>query len=326
MQALNDIEFRLLRAQEAPELVAFVEKLYGETYPNDLLYDARRMEHLIRAGRLCCSVAIDAGGGIVGHLATYYEYDGDVTADGISGMVVPEFRGSGMMSRISGPMFPRYESEQLAGLHLYAVTLHDISQRRSASAGAVVTGVLLQDWPGDYTVEGFRETLGLARMPIVTLFMPIFPDSIPPRTVYSPPRWRDTLESMYHQMGATRSLAGEGAPVTEGVSRVEELLKPAQGAGILRFHEIAGDWETRVTGFTSVCEALPALYVDIPLTDPAAPLLIESLSQKNWYYGALLPERCGTDFCRLQRGLPADDWRVARTIEEAGPALELIYK
>ena len=211
---MNDIEYRLLRAQEAPELVAFVEKLYGETYPHDLLYDAQRVGSLIGAGRLCCSVAIDAAGGIVGHLATYYEYDGDITADGIAGMVAPEFRGSGMMSRLPGPMFPRCESEQLAGLHLYAVTLHDISQRRSASAGAVVTGVLLQDWPGEYTVEGFSETLRLARMPIVTLFMPFFPDSIPLRTVYSPPRWRDTLESMYHHLTSL-----EMATIRERLSR-----------------------------------------------------------------------------------------------------------
>jgi len=321
---LVELQYRLLAPEEASGLVDFVRNLYGSTYPNSLFYDADELQQQLKAGRLCSAVAETPEGKIVGHFGTYYEYTGDVTADGTTGMVDPDFRGEGVMRHLARPMFARYKADKLAGLHLYAVTLHSITQRQSVDGGAVVTGVLLQDWPGDYEISGFAGNLGLRRMPVVTLFMPLFPDSMPAREVFCPADWQELLKSRYEAIGARRDLAGPGAGGVAARSRCETLLKPAQGAAALRFHRVGRDWEECLEAFLGEAASFPARYLDISLTEAAALALIDHVREAGWYFGALLPERAGTDFCRLQYGLPDEDWSVAHIVEEARPVLDLL--
>ena len=137
----------MLELQEAPKLVEFIGKVNGKTYPNHLLYDAKKASQLIEIKQLIWRVTF-AGEVLVGHLATYYE--------------------------------------------------------TSLDAGAVVTGVHTHDWPGDYQASGFK-SVGLPRMPIVTMFMCFSPDSMPARELWDPKRHRGVLSDMYKAMGAKRT-------------------------------------------------------------------------------------------------------------------------
>jgi hypothetical protein len=184
-----------LESQETPKLVEFIEKVYGKTYPNDLLYDAKKISQLVENKQIMCRGSF-TGEDLIGRLATYCETLDDITGDGITALVLPEYRGQNLMTQLSASMWADYEARKLAGLHLYAVTIHDASQRKSLDAGAVVTGVLTHDWPGDYQASGFK-SVGLPRMPIVTMFMCFSPDSMPARELWVPKRHRAVLSDMY---------------------------------------------------------------------------------------------------------------------------------
>ena len=100
---MSALAYRLLRAEEAPALRQFIVSLYGDSYPSDLFADTGLIGAAIASGQLYCSVAMDAGV-IVGHLASFVEYPGDHTADGVAGIVLPDYRGMNVMSSLARPL------------------------------------------------------------------------------------------------------------------------------------------------------------------------------------------------------------------------------
>lgn len=318
---------RLLQANEAMRLTAFVTELYGDSYPNDIFYDPAAISHLIDAKRLYCCIAEQDKKTIVGHLATYFDAVDDLTADGISGMVSPHARGNNIMSTLANPVLDMYNERKLAGLHLYAVTRHTISQRKSADGGAAVTGVLMHDWPGQYQVAGFDEDIGLERMAIVTLCMPFCRDKVLKRRLFFPSIYRTVLANVYQKLGFPRFFITDddttGSKV-KGNSQSDTLFRARQQTATLRFTQLGQDWDKHQQIFMSKYKETPALYIDLPLTDSSNIEVCEQLINQGWYYGAVLPERCGTDFLRMQLKLPEPDWQRIAIIPEAQPFLALM--
>ena len=153
----ESITYRMLEANEASRLVAFVESVYGSSYPSDVFTCEKTIASLINEGLLHSSIAIDAGNRIVGHIAAMLDKKSDITADCVCNMVHPDVRGSDVASQVSLPLADFYSKKNIAGLHLYAVTMHTISQKKILAGGGGVTGLLLGDWPSDISVEGFVE-------------------------------------------------------------------------------------------------------------------------------------------------------------------------
>ena len=311
---------RLLAASEAHRLTDFVRHLYGDSYPNDLFYSPTDIANLIDEGRLFCSVAERDHHTLVGHLATYFEQSDYATADAISGMVDPEERGNNIMSTLAGPMFEMYQQRQIAGLHLYSVTLHTISQRVSADGGAVITGLLTHDWPGQYQVAGFDKGIGLNRMPMVTMYMPFYRDRLIERSIFSPPVFDSLLQSVYQQLDYPR-LFGQTPQNPRGSSSYTTIEKSRQGAATLRFTALGVDTLTVVEHFTQQHVSTAAIYIDLPLTQPGCHTLGCQLLERGWYFGALLPERCNTDFLRLQLRSAEPGWDQVPLIPEVEPFL-----
>jgi len=300
---MTELTYRLLRADEADDLVEFVRSIYGDSYPSDIFCDAGAIRSAIASKRLFCGVAIDVGGRIVGHLATQLDRPGEVTGDGITGMVAPEARGQSVVSRLAGPLFAVHEEHGIVGLHLYPVTNHDITQRRIADNGGVVTGLLLYDWPADVSMAGFS-TEGLhGRMPMLMMYCPL--GRLPKRAVHLPAVYADTLGSIYEQLslaGQSRIVGGADPSIDVGTSRVEEIVKRRQGTRGLRFHQIGDDWSARLDDAQSRLDATPAQYVDVTLSSQRSGAVVDSLREQSWFFGGLILERAGTDFVRMQRG------------------------
>ena len=317
---MAELEYRLLRADEANDLRQFIVALYGDSYPSDLFAKPGRIAAAIENGQLFSSIALDSGK-IVGHLATYREYEGDITADGITNMVHPQYRGMNIMSSLSEPMMRLYPELPIRGLHLYAVTRHDIAQRKSQEAGAPTTGVLLEDWPGHYAIEGFEEPFPLPRMPIVMMFMPFGTEQVPSREVYLPAAYARHIQDFYAAIGLARKPATVTA-LRSHPTNSQLLDRPLQGMATQRFHQLGEDWATRTATFNR--DLRPAAYIDLPLTDPRCPEATDELRKQGWYFGGLLPERKGTDYLRLQSSSPAQDWSKASFTDASQKELEFI--
>ncbi len=303
---MSDLQFRLLEAHEAPKLVDFILEIYGEAYPNDMMKDIKSVSQAIENKCLISSCAFD-GERLVGHLATYYETPDDITGDGITAVVHEDYRGLNLMTQLSQPMWADYEARKLAGLDLYGVTMHDASQRKSLDGGAVVTGLLSHDWPGDFSVDGFAP-VNLPRMPIVAMFIPFYRDSMPNRMIYAPERHQAVLSHIYGRIGAPRVFEGTQQPVVATQTESQVTEKPSAQQSVLRIKRIGADAEQVVAAYVSERPDLAVRYIDVALTEPGAAALIEALEAQGWLYGCLLPERLGPDYLRLQDVKPHENW------------------
>lgn len=305
-----DVSYRLMKADEAEAVVAFVRSVYGSSYPSDLFCDPATVRDLIERELLFSSVAVDSSGSIVGHLATLLERPGDLTGDGITGMVAPEFRGRNVVSQLGLPLYAAHHERGILGLHMYAITIHDISQRRIIGHGGAVTGLLLADWPAEISVTGFS-TDGLGqRLPMLMMHFPLGP--LPPRTVHLPAVYAEEVRRIHRDLALERELrvaSGYAADFDVEASRVEEALKRRQGCAALRLHRIGGDWSRCVESWQLRHRDVPVHYLDVALSAPAAAAVILELRRRGWFFGGLLLERAGTDFLRLQRcdGPPEPD-------------------
>jgi len=322
---MSEIAYRLLRADEAEDLVDFIHSIYGPSYPSDLFCDATSIREGIEDDRLFSSIALDSQGRIVGHLASLLERPGDITGDGITGMVAPEARGQNVVSQLGGPLFAAHKTHGILGLHLYAITIHDITQRRIIDNGGVVTGLLLSDWPADISVTGFS-TDGLGeRLPMLMMYFPLA--SLPARDVYVPNVYAKEVERIRRDLRIERRIrviASDGAAIPREPCIVDETRRPRQGCATFRLRRIGSDWSQVIEDWQSRSSDLPAHYVDVSLSSPAAASAALRLRERGWFFGGLLLERAGSDFLRLQCGEPPQQHHNVKLCEPGRRMLDFV--
>ena len=295
---MPEYESRILRADEAQQLVDFVDHIYQGSYPSDLFASADTVAALIEQEQLYPSVTFNERGEIIGHLAVLFEDEQRLTADSITGMVLPAYRGNNLMEKLARPVLPLYQ--KLAGQHLYPVTFHTISQRKTIDTGGVACGTLLADWPTDLSIEGFAPPDNLPRMPMSCVFYPFNTALAPQRDYYLPEVYRSTVAGLYQNIGFGRSAARYRGDFAEGESRCKTIRKPRQGSIALRFLTLAADCEQLVEQFIADSNDYPARYIDVPITRAGAAQMLDWLRERGWYFGGLLPERHGVDLLRMQ--------------------------
>lgn len=281
-------------------LSSCIRNVYGETYPIPDFYDPSYIRDSIEARKLYSVVAINKEGQIVGNLSTILEKVGDFTADGSALMVSREYRGQGILWKLGEKMAETYQDQGIAGLHLYALALHDIVQNQSQNAGAVVTGIL----PGYFSrkVKASGYEYPDARIGSVTLYMPLAP--LPKRASYIPDVYSGVLSDTYVRLGLDRDLiAADEKPFLPAKTSYFIDSKAANKHLRVVIKRIGMDL------IDVVRQHLPKLappeyevvYLDLPLSDPAVGYAVENVRQLRFFYGALMIERCGSDWLRLQR-------------------------
>ena len=299
----NKPTYRLALAEEAPRIAQFVADVYCNNYPSDLLANPERMAALMQKELLFCSIALNERGDICGHLAMLYEDLAQLTVDSMAATVAESARANNMMIDLSGPLLEVCIRRGTIGMHQYATSVHDISQRKIAENGGCTTGVLLADWPGNLEVSGFsagaESKEHCASTPFVAMYFPFLP--FPARQVYLPEAYASLLATLYEELPGERELRFDAGVVRSNQSEYRLTQRPLQGVAILRLRHIGSDFKEYVAELSALHSQFNALYIDIALDSAAASVVVDYCRVQNWFYGCLLPERHGTDFLRLQK-------------------------
>lgn len=294
-----ELTFELLRADNTALLSQCLRRVYGDTYPIPEFYDAGYVRELIEARKLYTVVAQTATGEVVGSMSTALEMVGDVTADGSALMVDKAYRGHGVVGGLGKAMVSVYNDLELAGLHLYALALHDLVQNQSGRAGAVVTGVLPAWFTERAQVDGYPYPPG-KRIGAVTLYLPM--GQLPQRACYLPARYASVLSDIYQRLDAPRELLAASAVAPEVPTSACELeCKTANRQLRLVVSQIGSDIGQRVRQLVVNRGAdNEVLYLDLPLADAAIDVAVNCAVEAGFFYGALMVDRCGGDRLRLQ--------------------------
>ena len=303
------VEVRRLGEDDVDALIACVRRCYGESYPESDFYDPAAIRSELRARRLL-SVGALVGDRVVGHIGTRIPIAGDAVAETIGGIIDPDHRGTGLMSRMGGQMVAGYRDLGIVATRHMATGAHDRTQRTIAASGGVATGVLLGHIPAGTEYRGIAHGFGDARIAAVVYFQAFGP--LGPLDVHLPPRYLEVVRDLYEQLDLERHLVPDASigsgDVASAAARFSVRHDTRRGISTVRFGSLvdaeAGPAGEPVDEVLARCEAVA--YADVPLAGREAPELVDLLRDRGFRFGALLPGTAASEAIRMQRlpGVP----------------------
>jgi hypothetical protein len=316
MMSVMDVTFRFLGSDEGTVLTRAIEAAYGQSYDVRWVYDPDEVGRRIAAGTYVSCVAESPAGDLLCHMGMSLAAAGDAVAHSGQAVTLPAARGQHLFTRTKRWLMDRARERGLAGMYSEATAAHPYSQKANIELGAHETGFLLGWIPA--TVSNDAAT-GRRGRQSAALFYTKLNDGHE-REVYAPGRHREVVARTIELC----KLRGEPADPPPGA---EPAARSELHCEIDRDHNLAlitvrvpgADLEQAIGAerrhlFHRL--GLDAVYVDLPLEQPATALLADELERLGVSYAGIFPNsRTDGDVLRMQSlhrvRVKADDVAVA---------------
>jgi serine/threonine-protein kinase RsbW len=312
-----NVNFRFLGPHEGSVLTGAIETAYGQTYDVRWVYDEAEVAARLADGRYVSCVAETPDGELLCHEGMSLAAAGDAVAHSGQAVTMPAARGQHLFTRTKRHLMDWAREQGLAGMFSEATAAHPYSQRANIDLGANETGFLLGWIPASVANDAAGE--GPRQRQSAALFYAKLNDG-DERRVYAPPRHHEIVGQTLALCELRGTLAvptpdAELEPCTQlhvEVNRDHNLALitvDVPGADL----EIAIGAERRHL-FHSL--GLDAVYVDLPLEQPATALVADDLERLGVSYAGVFPNnRTDGDVLRMQSlhrvRVKADDVAVA---------------
>src|SRR5436305_3782520 len=316
MMSVMDVTFRFLGSDEGTVLTSAIEAAYGQSYDVRWVYDPREVGRRIAAGTYVPCVAASPAGELRCHLGMGLAAAGDAVAHSGQAVTLPAARGQHLFTRTKRWLIDRARKRGLAGLYSEATAAHPYSQKANIDLGAHETGFLLGWIPATVSndaAEGRRGRQSAA------LFYTKLNDGHE-RPVYAPERHREIVAQTL-QLCRLRGELADPPPNYELGER-SELHREIDGdhnLALITVRAPGADLEEAISAERHHLfhrAKLDALYIDLPLEQPATALVADHLERLGVSYAGIFPNHhCDGDVLRMQSlhrvRVKADDICVA---------------
>jgi hypothetical protein len=311
-----DATFRFLGPDEGTVLSGAIESAYGQSYDVRWVYDPVEVGARIAAGSYVSCVAESPAGELLCHIGMSLAVAGDAVGHSGQAVTMPSARGHHIFTRTKGFLMDWARERGLAGLYSEATAAHPYSQRANLELGAHETGFLLGWIPAsvDNDAAGARRGRQSA-----ALFYTKLNDGHE-RPVYAPERHREVVGRTLELCELRGSLADRPAEC-ELPERTElhAEVDADHNLALLTVHVPGADLEQVIAAerhhlFHRAC--LDAVYIDLPLEQPATALVADHLERLGVSYSGIFPNHLAAgDVLRMQSlhrvRVKADDVAVA---------------
>jgi hypothetical protein len=312
-----NVKFRFLGPNEGTVLTGAIEAAYGKTYDVHWVYDPVEVAARLADGRYVSCVAETDEGELLCHEGMSLAAAGDAVAHSGQAVTLPAARGQHLFTRTKRFLMDWARDQGLAGMFSEATAAHPYSQRANIELGAHETGFLLGWIPATVTNDaagGERRGRQSA-----ALFYAKLNDGHE-REVYAPERHREivgrTLELCELRGSLADPPAGAELPAR---SELHAEVDRDHNLALLTVHVPGADLETVIAGERHHLfhrAGLDAIYIDLPLEDPATALVADHLERLGVSYAGVFPNhRTDGDVLRMQSlhrvRVKADDIAVA---------------
>ena len=296
------VRFRYLQPGEGRVLTEAIRAAYGESYDVRWVYDPEEVSARLGAGTYISAIAETEAGELLCHEGMSLTAVGDAVAHSGQAVTMPAARGRHLFTRTKGWLMERATERGLAGMYSEATAAHPYSQRANLELGAHETGFLLGWIPATVANDAAAERR--PRRQSAALFYAKLNDGHE-RPVYAPERHHEII----HQTLELCELRGRLADPPPGVEPVERTglhveIDEDHNLALLTAHEPGADLETVVAAERHHLfhrEGLDAIYLDLPLENPATALLADHLERLGVSYAGVFPNnRTDGDVLRLQ--------------------------
>jgi GNAT superfamily N-acetyltransferase len=315
--ASMEATFRFLDPSEGTVLTGAIETAYGQTYDVRWVYDHAEVAARLADGRYVSCVAEGPEGELLCHEGLSLVAAGDAVGHSGQAVTMPAARGQHLFTRTKRFLMDWARERGMAGMFSEATAAHPFSQRANIELGAHETGFLLGWIPA--SVANDAAGGGAPRRQSAALFYAKLNDGHG-RPVYAPERHREIV-------GRTIELCRLRGELSEPPAAAELPARTELQVEIDRDHNLAlitvhlpgADLETAIAAERHHLfhrECLDAIYVDLPLENPATALVSDHLERLGVSYAGVFPNnRTDGDVLRMQSlhrvRVKADDIAVA---------------
>jgi serine/threonine-protein kinase RsbW len=299
---MNAVTFRYLEPGEGSILSEAIRVAYGETYDVRWVYDEVEVEARLAAGTYVSWVAETGSGELLCHEGMSLAAAGDAVGHSGQAVTMPAARGQHLFTRTKQHLMDWAAARGLAGMYSEATAAHPYSQRANLELGAHETGFLLGWIPASVSndaADGQRP-----RRQSAALFYTKLNDGHE-REVYAPQRHHEiigkTLELCELRGTLAEPPAGAAVPKRTGF-HVE--IDEDHNLALITAHRPGADLEEAIAAERHHLfhrKRLDAVYLDLPLENPATALLADHLERLGVSYAGVFPNnRTDGDVLRMQ--------------------------
>ncbi|MFQ5465024.1 MAG: GNAT family N-acetyltransferase [Thermodesulfobacteriota bacterium] len=299
-----DYELRLMDLDEATQVSRCIYRAYRYTYLNEDLYFPERIVATNREGRMISAVAVTGGGDgrgeVIAHFAIKPRPGRRVGEIGVA-VVLPNYRGRGLMKSLLDYLLKVADERGFLALYGNAFTMHNLSQKTNLKFGFSETALQLGGIPPS-SVQPLCEMNLKGAGSVMTFFK--YLRGAERYRVFVPARHKAMLDEIYSGIGVDRAFS---EPSTRPAALPEQSslalkIKPFHKTAVISVKTIGADLDRRVRAkrMELADKGFNTIYLDLPLTDPAAPEGTGMAEAVGFFFSGLLPDYCRGDVLRLQ--------------------------
>ena len=132
------------------------------------------------------------------------------------------------------------------------------------------------------------------------LYLPL--GEAPARTAYVPGRYRDVASGIYSRVGLERQLVEADAELPDAPARLRLDLETSRSLARITVERAGRDLVPEVSRVLREVASSEAqiVHLDLQLSDPCTPKIVELLRGLGLFFGGILPELRDGDVIRLQ--------------------------
>jgi serine/threonine-protein kinase RsbW len=298
----DTVNFRYLEPGEGSVLTEAIRAAYGDTYDVRWVYDEVEVEARLEAGTYVSWVAESADGELLCHEGMSLAAAGDAVGHSGQAVTMPAARGQHLFTRTKQHLMDWATERGLAGMYSEATAAHPYSQRANLELGAHETGFLLGWIPA--SVSNDAAVKQRPRRQSAALFYTKLNDGHE-RDVYAPERHHEIIGKTLELCELRGTLANPPPdPQMPERTGLHVEIDEDHNLALITAHEPGADLETAVAAerhhlFHRKC--LDAIYLDLPLENPATALLADHLERLGVSYAGIFPNnRTDGDVLRMQ--------------------------
>jgi serine/threonine-protein kinase RsbW len=294
---LGEYTYRLMEPGEAVEVARCIYKTYGYTYPREQVYFPERVVTMNQRGEMLSAVAVTESGEVIGHCALVGE-PGDQVMEVGQAVVVPAYRGRGILKGLSDLLLEEAPRRGLAGLYVVAVTIHPFSQRVCLKYGFRESALQLGYVPRQTQMAEFADEQFPQRESVIHAYLPLQEE--PRSLVFAPAHHGRMLARIYDNLGLARDFAAPedalgdeaGGPGGEAASfDLSAKVVSALGVAVVEVAGYGPGIKREVKAkLRDLChEGISVIYLKLPLGDPRTALLSRGFEEWGFFFGGIQP-------------------------------------
>jgi hypothetical protein len=297
-----DVNFRFLEPSEGAVLSEAIRVAYGESYDVRWVYDADEVSARLARDAYVSCVAETPSGELLCHEGMSLAAAGDAVGHSGQAVTLPAARGQHLFTRTKRFLMDWATEQGMAGMYSEATAAHPYSQRANIELGAHETGFLLGWIPASVSNDAASESRTGRQS--AALFYTKLNDGHE-RPAYAPER-HSAIVGQTLELCELRGTLAEPPHDARLDERTELHVETDadHNLALITVHTPGADLETAIAAERHHLfhrAGLDAVYIDLPLEQPATALVADHLERLGVSYSGVFPNnRCDGDVLRMQ--------------------------